>query len=194
MRTYRVSLFAILILLCGFSPTAQAKHQHEPSENLGRVAFRVSCTKAQGQFNRAVALLHSFWYEEAEKAFSEVAQKEPGCAMAYWGIAMSNYHPIWAKPTPGELGRGQAAAEKAASIGGKNERENDYIAAIGAFYKDSGKLDHRTRSLAYERAMARLHLRHPQDHEAAIFYALSLLGTAPPTDKSYANQKKAAAA
>jgi tetratricopeptide (TPR) repeat protein len=176
--------------------TAQEQHQHEhqhnQGENLGKVSFPVSCTKVQVEFNRAVALLHSFWYEEAEKTFSAIAKQEPGCAMAYWGIAMSNYHPVWAPPNPAELGRGLAAAEKAVSIGGKNERENGYINAIAAFYKDSDKLDHRTRSLAYEKAMERLHIANPQDHEAAIFHALSLLGTALPTDKTYSNQKKAA--
>ncbi len=198
MIIYKLLRVAILILLCSLSITAQEKHQHDRQhdhgENLGKVAFPVSCLNVQEQFNRAVALLHSFWYEEAEKAFSEITKREPQCAMAYWGIAMSNYHPIWAPPTPAELGKGRAAAAKAISIGGKSERENDYIAAIETFYKDSDKLDHRTRSLAYEKAMERLQLRNPKDHEATIFYALSLLGTALPTDKSYTNQKKAAEA
>jgi tetratricopeptide (TPR) repeat protein len=196
MRTFRILLIAFLISLCSFSITAQGRnqhdHQHSHDENLGKVSFPVSCTNVQKQFNRAVALLHSFWYEEAEKAFLEITKQEPRCAMAYWGIAMSNYHPIWAPPTPVELGRGRTAVEKAISISGMDKRENDLIAAIEAFYKDSDNLDHRARSLAYERAMERLHLRYPQDHEVAIFYALSLLGTALPTDKSYANQKKAA--
>ncbi|HST21929.1 MAG TPA: hypothetical protein VLR90_12465 [Blastocatellia bacterium] len=196
MRTSRILLVAFLISLSSFSATAQEKHQHDHqhnhSENLGKVSFPISCTKVQKQFNRAVALLHSFWYEEAEKAFLEVTKEEPRCAMAYWGIAMSNYHPIWAPPTPAELGRGRTAVEQALSTGGKNERENDLIAALEAFYKDSDNLDHRARSLAYEKAMERAHLRYPQDHEVAIFYALSLLGTALPTDKSYTNQKKAA--
>ena len=196
MTMHKLLLAAILISICSLSTTAQEKHQHDHQhdhgEKLGKVNFPVSCADVQGQFNRAAALLHSFWYEEAEKAFSAITEREPRCAMAYWGIAMSNYHPIWAPPTPAELGRGRAAAEKAISIGGKSERENDYIAAIEAFYKDSDKLDHRTRALAYEKAMERLQLRHPKDHEAAIFYALSLLGTAVPTDKAYTNQKKAA--
>src|ERR1044072_2010502 len=196
MRTSRILLVAFLISLSSFSATAREKHQHDHqhdhSENLGKVHFPVACTKVQKQFNRAVALLHSFWYEEAEKAFLEITKEEPRCAMAYWGIAMSNYHPVWAPPTPAEFGRGRTAVEKALSIGGKNERENDLIAALEAFYKDSDNLDHRARSLAYEKAMERVHLRYPQDHEVAIFYALSLLGTALPTDKSYTNQKKAA--
>jgi tetratricopeptide (TPR) repeat protein len=105
---------------------------------------------------------------------------------------MSLYHPVWAPPTPAELNKGAAAVEKAKSIGGKTERERDYIAAIEAFYKDSDKLDHRTRALAFEKSMEQAYLRYPEDREAAIFYALSLLGTALPTDKNYANQKKAA--
>src|ERR1700754_1796183 len=143
------------------------EHQHDHGENLGRVNFPVSCAKVQPQFNRAVALLHSFWYEEAEKAFTEITVNEPGCAMAYWGIAISNYHPVWAPPTPTEFGKGRAAVDKAISIGGKDERENGYIKAIAVFYADADKLDHRTRALAYEKAMESLHLRYPQDHETA---------------------------
>jgi tetratricopeptide (TPR) repeat protein len=191
-------LFLLLTLvgfLCASALRAQEshQHQHDGSEKLGRVNFSVSCSaRAQEQFNRAVALLHSFWYEEAEKVFTEVTVTDPSCAMGYWGIAMSLYHPVWAPPTHAELEKGSAALEKARSIGVKTERETDYIAAIGVFYKDSDKLDHRTRALAYEKAMEQVYSRYPEDREAAIFYALSLLGTALPTDKSYANQKKAA--
>jgi len=196
MTMRKLLLVTMLIQLCSLSTLAQEKHQHDhqhdQDENLGKVTFQVSCANVQGQFNRAVALLHSFWYEESENAFSDIAMREPRCAMAYWGVAMSNYHPVWAPPTPAELGKGRAAIEKALSIGGNDEREKGYIAAIETFYKDADKLDHRSRSLAYEKAMERLQLRYPKDHEAAIFYALSLLGTALPTDKSYANQKKAA--
>src|SRR5499426_2957938 len=117
---------------------------------------------------------------------------EPGCAMGYWGIAMSNYHPIWAPPDPAELKRGLAAVEKAKSTDAKSDRERDYITAIEVFYKDADKLAHRARAVAYEKAMEQVYRRYPQDREAAIFYALSLLGTALPTDKSYANQKQAA--
>ena len=96
-------------------------------------------------------------------------------------------------PTQVELQSGIAAVEKANVIGARTQREQDYIAAITTFYKDADKLDHRTRALAYEKAMEQLHDRYPQDREAAIFYSLALLGTALPTDKTYANQKKAAA-
>ena len=174
--------------------TQQHQHYHDASEKLGQVNFPISCSQAaQRQFNRAAALLHSFWYDEAEKAFTEVTKFEPGCAMGYWGIAMSNYHPLWAPPNPAELRRGQAAVEKAEATGAKSARERDYISAIEVFYQDADKLAHGARAGAYEKAMEQVYRRYPQDREAAIFYALSLLGTALPADKSFAHQKQAAA-
>ncbi len=185
----------LLALFCVAVADAQEMHthRHEPSEKLGRVNFPVSCNSAaQRQFNRATALLHSFWYEEAEKTYTAITKMEPKCSMAYWGIAMSLYHPVWAPATPAELQKGWAAVEKAKTVGEITVRERDYIAAIEAFYRDSGTLDHRNRALAYEKAMERVSLSHPKDREAEIFYALALLGTALNTDKTYANQKKAA--
>lgn len=168
-------------------------HKHELSEKLGRVNFATSCSKpAQEKFNRAVALLHSFWYDAAEKGFAEAATIDPKCGIGHWGVAMSWYHPVWQPPTKVELQNGIAAAEKASLVSAGTQREKDYIAAIATFYKDSDKLDHRTRALAYEKAMEQLHVRYPADREAGVFYALALLGTALPTDKTYANQKKAA--
>ena len=163
-------------------------------EKLGEVHFPVSCNKdAQKRFERAVAILHSMWYEEAVKAFTGVAEADPACAMAWWGVAMSHWYPLWFPPPAPALKAGADAVAKAEAIGAKDEREHDYIAAIAAFYRDSEKLDHRTRALAYESAMARLHQQFPDDREAAIFYALALDATALPTDKSLANQRKAAA-
>jgi len=165
---------------------------HGEAEKLGTVRFPVSCNAvAQERFGRAVALIHSFWYDEAEKAFGEVAKLDPSCAMAYWGVAMSNFHPIWAPPSPAELERGKAAVAKAESLPIPTQRERDYIDAIGAFYKDAP--DYGTRKLAFEAAMEQVHTKNPKDREAAIFYALALLGSAPPTDKTYAKQKKAGA-
>src|SRR6266550_3750856 len=129
---------AFVTLLCLAPVQAQDMdmhtHQHEPAEKLGRVNFSVSCKPAaRVQFNRATALLHSFWYGEAEKAYAGVAKGDPDCAMAYWGVAMSLYHPVWAPATNEELQKGRAAVEKAKSIGAKTQREKDYIAAIETF-------------------------------------------------------------
>ena len=181
---------AALFVLAG-QPGARADTTAKPLEG---VDFAISCQPAvQQPFRHAVWTLHSFWYLESIKEFTAVAKADPGCAMAWWGVAMSNWHELWAPPTQAEMAAGAAAATKAEAIGGKTEREKRYIAAIAAFYKDSGTLDHRTRALAYQKAMANLHQRYPDDHEAAIFYALSLDATALPSDKTYANQKKAAA-
>ena len=166
--------------------------QEKETEKLGRVQFPVSCTAAaQKQFDQALGALHSFWYEEALRMFTAVTETDPGCAMGHWGIAMSIYYPLWVPPSQPTLQKGMNAIEKAKSIGAKTDREGAYIAAIEAFYKDSDKFDHRTRTVAYEKALERIHLHYSNDSEAAIFYALALNATAPPTDKTYANQLKA---
>jgi len=189
-----LATFLLTALCASAHGQDQHEHQHGAHEELGEVDFPVSCSPAaQKQFNRADALLHSFGYELAEKAFSDVLKTDPSCAMAYWGIAMSQYHPIWAPPTPAELKKGLEAVEKARSMTIKINRERDHIAAIEVFYKDNDKIDHPTRTLAYEKAMERLHARYPEDREGTIFYALSLLGTASsrPVDKFFTKQKRA---
>jgi hypothetical protein len=184
-------LFLTLMIIFYTSPVI-AQEKVDNSEKLGQVHFPISCNSgAQKQFERAVALLHSFWFEEAGKAFAAVTQEDPGCAMGYWGIAMSFYHPLWEPPSEADLKKGQEAVEKAKALGGKTERERDYISAIEAFYKDADRLDHRTRALAYQRVMEKVHLNYPEDREATAFYALALIATASPTDKTYSNQKKA---
>ena len=189
---FLVSFFAA----CVASAVAQEMHPHRHGrpDKLGTVNFTTSCSpKAQRQFNQAVAWLHSFEYEEAEKAFTVVAATEPQCGMAYWGIAMSNYHPLWVSPTPAELKKGWSAVEKAKAAGAKTQREQDYIAAIEIFYKDHDQLDHRTRAFAYSDAMKQLHTRNPTDREAEVFYALSLIATGMMSaDKTYAREKQAA--
>ena len=195
MSSTRNSSVAIAFACLALALPARAQHEHavgEP-EKLGQVNFSVSCNAVQSQFNRATAMLHSFWYAKAAEAFAAVAEKDPACGMAYWGIAMTHYHELWEAPRAEDLKQGWAAIEKARSVGAKTERERDYIAAIEVFYKDSDKLDHRTRALAYEKAMEQLHARYPDDREAAIFYALAVRADAPPGDKTYANQKKAGA-
>ena len=181
---------------CVFLPLAVAQHEHPAGDpaRLGNVSFPVSCAPSvQQEFSSAVAMLHSFWYEKAKETFAAVTEKDPTCGMAYWGIAMTYYHQIWSAPGPADLKAGSTFMEKAKLVGAKTQRERDYIAAIEAFYKDSDRVDHGTRALAYERAMEQLQARYPDDHEAAIFHALALLATASPTDKTYVNQKKAGA-
>jgi tetratricopeptide (TPR) repeat protein len=178
-------------LLC--SPSI-ASAQSAAGEKLGTVTFPVSCTPAASQqFARAVALLHSFWYEEAVKAFTEVTVTDPSCAMGFWGVAMSMYYPLWYPPSEATLRAGLAVLDRAKAVSAKTQRERDYIAAIDTFYRDWDKSDHRSRAIAYEQAMERLSAQYPDDQEAAIFYALALNATAPPTDKTYANQLKAGA-
>ena len=178
---------AFTVLLLAVAPLASA---HD-GEKVGSVRFPVSCAPAvQADFERAVALLHSFWYEEAVKAFTAITTTDPNCAMGYWGTAMSVYYPLWAPPSPAMLQKGSAALEKARGLTA-TPREKDYLAAIESFYQDSDKIDHRTRATTYEKAMAQLFARYPDDREAAVFYALALNAT--PTDKTYANQLKAAA-
>ena len=195
----RLTCILIVLFVGAYSlllPAAFAQHEHtagDPSK-LGRVSFPVSCAPSvQQQFSTAVAMLHSFWYEKAKETFSAVADKDPSCGMAYWGIAMTYYHPIWQAPGPDDLKTGTASIEKAKLVGAKTQRERDYIAAVEAFYKDSDKVDHGTRALAYERAMEQVQARYPDDHEAAIFHALALDAIAPPADKTYEYQKKCGA-
>jgi tetratricopeptide (TPR) repeat protein len=173
------------------------QHTHETQQSvdkLGRVDFRVSCSKqAQMLFNHAVAWLHSFEYEEAEKVFTQVTVIDPRCGMGYWGIAMSNYHPLWAPPTPPELTKGRNAVEKAKVVSAGTQRERAYIAAIEVFYKDADKVNLRTRTFAYNEAMKQIYQENPTDTEAAVFYALSLITTGTMvSDKTYAKEKEAA--
>ncbi|MCW3078623.1 hypothetical protein [Segetibacter sp.] len=158
----------------------------------GTLEFMTSCNgKAKEDFNTGVKLLHSFEYEEAEKMFAKVIDGDPECAMAYWGVAMSNFHPLWSPATVDELKKGNKAIEIAKLIGNKTKREEAYINAIAAYYTNWEKTDHRTRCLKFEQAMKDLHTTNKDDNEATIFYALSLVAAADPADKTYAKQKEA---
>ncbi len=190
----RLTTVIRLAALTGVLWAPAASAQGAGGEKLGAVVFPVSCSPAAGQqFARGVALLHSFWYEEAVKAFTEVTVTDPSCAMGFWGVAMSMYYPLWYPPSEATMKAGLAALDHAKAVGAKTQRERDYLAAIETFYRDWDKSDHRSRTVAYEKAMERAYARYPDDHEAAIFYALALNATAPPTDKTYANQLKAGA-
>lgn len=161
-------------------------------KEVGKVTFSISGgEKAEKDFNFGTALLHSFEYDEAEKVFAGIIDEAPDCAMAWWGVAMSNFHPLWMAPEEPELKKGLKALEIAKSIKQKTERESAYIDALSAFYKEWDKVDHRTRCSRYEKAMEGIYKKYPDDMEAAIFYALALDASADPADQSLANQKKA---
>src|SRR5271168_95113 len=196
MRNSRLAFLRILCASLAMALPAAAQHDHPSAEpeRLGHVNFPTSCNPAvQPDFNRAVAMLHSFWYQKSAETFAAIAKQDPSCGMAQWGIAMSHYRQLWDPPPPADLQAGRAAVALANSANVKTQRERDYIAAIEVFYKESDKLDHRTRAQSYEKAMEQLQASYPQDPEAQIFYALALRADAPPGDKTYANQKKASA-
>lgn len=164
-------------------------------QQLGTIAFATSCSaNTQKDFDLAIALLHSFEYDEAEKVFAKIIDAEPGCAMAYWGAAMCNYHQVWpSPPSQAELEKGFKAIVLAQSIKEKSKKETDYINAMAAFYNNWKTVDHHTRTLLFAKAMEELYIAYPTDKEAAVFYSLSLVGSADPADKSYRNQRKAGA-
>jgi len=180
---------------------------------VGTVQLKSSCgSEAQAGIERAAALLHSFFYEEARRGFADVAAKEPGCALAHWGVAMSYWHPIWTPPSEEEREAGRAASERAAKLGGKTDVERGLIAALAAYYDPpastpapaaageparschglTGGADYAARALAYEKALAPLFTAHPDDVEVGSFYALALLATHVPTDASLKNPLRAA--
>jgi tetratricopeptide (TPR) repeat protein len=173
------------------NPAPEHGHRHDPQ--LGKLAFETTCNeKADALVQRGLGWLHSFEYADAAASFAEAASADPGCGIALWGVAMSYYHPLWAPPTAAELQKGSAAVAEAQSAGAKSQRERDYVAAIVTFYHDSDKRDHKARALAYSAAMEQLHKRYPQDREAAVFYALSLIA-AGTMDKDPAFEKEKAA-
>ena len=187
------SLAAALASLLLFSPTLLSQeHHHELSEEeLGSVHFETSCRGDLAvSFNHAVAMLHSFQYEDTRAGFSKIAEQDPQCAMAYWGIAMSHYHGLWEN---GDTAAGRAAVTKAKEIAAANTkttpRESAYIDALAEVYREDGK-DSYAHGQAFEQKMAALQAAYPQDDEAAVFHALTLAITAPKTDKTFANQRK----
>jgi tetratricopeptide (TPR) repeat protein len=164
-----------------------------PPERLGTVSFSVSCTAAvQAPFNRGVALLHDFWYEEAGRQFEEIAKADPKCAIAHWGAAMSYFHQIWNRPDKDAMARGWAQLEKAQSPMAKTARERAYILALSEFYRP-GKQEFQARVQAYSGAMGKLYSQYPDDIDAGAFYALSLLAAKLPNDTSLSAEHKAMA-
>src|SRR5678815_1439650 len=188
---------ALTLILVGafFLAVPQDEHVgHNFVNDFGEVHFAISCSPAaQQQFDRAVAMLHSFFYPETEKAFQAIAQQEPSCAMAYWGIAISQRpNPLTAPFAPALLKQGSEAIQKARAASPPTPRERDWIEALATFFDGYDTVDQRTRSERYESAMARLNRRYASDTEAAAFYALALLEAVDLTDKKYSRQLKAA--
>ena len=160
-------------------------------KEFGSVHFDINYNKkVDADFDLGLKLLHSFEYDEAEKAFAKIIDEAPDCAMAYWGVAMSNFHPLWTPPTQAEIQKGFKAIQIAQSLQ-TSEKEQDYINALAAFYTNWENTSHLERTLNFEKAMEKLHLKYLDDKEAAIFFALALVAAADPSDKSYVKQKEA---
>lgn len=186
-------MFALLFAASAFAQ--QRPEHHLDHAGLGEVRFPTTCSAASAKIvETGVALLHSFWYDEAERSFRRAMDLDPRCAMAHWGVAMSQYYPLWPTPlTPPRLRIGSEAIAKARSLAGGSPRERAYVEALAAFYDQPAQTSAHDRAVKYESAMAALAAQYPDDDEAAIFYALALNGAALPTDKTYARQKQAAA-
>jgi len=196
METGMSHLWRILLTLLFIFPfsTAQETHSHGAPQKLGKVSFPISCTPSvQGEFDRGVALLHSFAYTAAENAFQAIAELDPRCAMAHWGMAMSYFHQLWEPPIlPATISIAQKEVQRAQQIGAGSERERQFIQALALIYQDAATVPYHTRAANYERAMGDLFSENSKDVEAQVFYALALLANASPADKTHAKQKQAA--
>ncbi|PVY37947.1 tetratricopeptide repeat protein [Pontibacter virosus] len=193
MRTSRVIAIAWCIVFAipgGYKATAQGhatKH--------GTVNLQTSCNEeAQRHFDSGLALMHHMMYEQAEQEFAAAAAIAPDCGMAQWGIAMSYIHPLWGeRPTDDNLQKGQAAVEQARQQKNLTDKEKAYIKAVARFYENWGSSTYADQLKAFEQGYKQAHEAYPDEVEAAAFYALGQLGTAPKTDKTFAKQKEAGA-
>ena len=185
----RISL-CLALLPCA---SAQEMHNHPAPEKLGRVSFPISCAPSvQQEFNRGVALLHSFAYTAAENTFQNVADQDPKCAMAHWGMAMTYFHQLWEPPlAPETISIGLKEIQLAHSIEGGTEREHQFIRALAMVYLNYATVPYSTRASNYQHAMGDLARENRKDVEAQVFYALALLANASPADKTHARQKQA---
>jgi len=195
----KVGVVALAMLLSGAGVLAHSAaaqehdHDHSPAA-LGEVNFPVSCTpQAQEKFNTAASLLYSFYWEKVDDALAEVLAADPTCAMAHWAKAVASLdNPLGSPPTPKQEKQGWAAVQKAKQLGGKTQRERDYIAAVETVFKDHETVPFAKRAEAYETALEQIYLRYPQDSEAAILYAYWLQVTADRNDQTYSQQLKSA--
>jgi tetratricopeptide (TPR) repeat protein len=211
-RAFLHHIIFLVILVGNFGALGiQSATVPEPGDlrAAGKVDFPISCASSvQPEFARGVALLHSFFYEEARRIFTSVAEKDPKCAMAQWGIAMTWWHPIWTPPTPNEMSAGKAAIAKAMALPAGTHRERGFITALNVYYNTPDSLDAdavgqschgpvgpRDRVIAYEKAMRQLRDKYPDDFETQTFYAFAVLavGYATPNDTSLSKQLEAAA-
>jgi hypothetical protein len=187
----RASL-SLITLFAGVS-LAHPVFAQSDDDKLGKVHFETSCNaEAQKLFDRGMLYQHSFWYRASQKMFEDTLKADPACSIAYWGIALSLLWNPHTAPPAKNLAEGAAAIEKARAVGFKTEREKAYVDALAVMYTDYDKMDHRTRVVAYAKAMEALAQRYPDDDEAQIHYALALNTSASPADKTYANQLKGA--
>jgi tetratricopeptide (TPR) repeat protein len=186
-------LLALLLVLPA-SSAAQDAHNHAAPEKLGVVSFPLSCRpEVQQQFDRGVALLHSFAYADARNAFQAIAAQDERCAMAHWGIAMTYFRQLWDPPIlPETISIAQKEIQRAQQPGTNSERERGFMKALAELYQNAGSVPFTTRALNYERAMSTLVSQDSADVEATVFYALALLANASPTDKTHSKQKQAA--
>ncbi len=190
----RATLSATVVLTLVTSHGIAQEHPHESGEKLGTVHFATSCNEVvEKEFNRAVALLHSFQFSRAIEGFNAVLAEDPTCGIAHWGIALSD----WSNPFAagmkdrGQLQLGRESAERGKIVGAKTDRERAYIAAVGKLYSDFESTQQRARLLAYRDAMRDVAAKYPEDHEAQIFYALALAASEDPAVKTYADRLKA---
>src|SRR5499433_157332 len=167
----------------------------QQEERLGKLSFQTSCDpKVQAEFERGVAMIHSYWFLIARRVFEGVLQQDPNCAIAYWGIAMDQLGNSLVGPPPrAQADAAWAALEKAVEIGAKTEREHGWIDALRAYFRDHDKVNVDIRLRAYNKAMEQMAARYPDDYEVQVVYALTLQASAPKTDLTYANQLQSVA-
>jgi tetratricopeptide (TPR) repeat protein len=184
-----------LMLVAGIIAALSSGAFAQQDEKLGKLSFPTSCDpKVQAEFERGVAMIHSYWFLIARRTFESVLRQDPNCAMAYWGIALDLLNNSLAVVPPrADAEAAWVALEKAREIGAKTQRERDWIDALSAYYRDHDKIPVNARLVAYNKAMEQLAQRYPDDYEAQVFYALTLQASASPTDTTYANQLKSAA-
>ena len=196
MKSKLKSTFTCLMLAAAMSMAlGSSAFGQQQNEKLGKLSFPISCDpKVQAEFERGVAMIHSYWFLIARRTFEGILKEDPNCAMAYWGIALDLLNNSLAVVPPrADAEAAWSALEKARAVGAKTERERDWIEALSAYYRDHDKLPVNARMAAYNKAMEQLTQRYPDDYEAQVFYALTLQASASPADTTYANQLKSVA-